>query len=206
VHEHAELVPAPFPPDRLNEIFSGLERDARDQLRGEGFDDDAIELRRLAEMKFSLQIHQVEVPVPGGQLTAEECEAQVERFIERYEQTYGEGSAFPGAGTQIGLFRVLARGRVRTPALPEVERRDATPSASREVYWREHGRFRPTDIYDVSAIGAGSHIEGPAVVELPDTTAVIPPGASADVDTLGSIVIDVGVPAAEGRAQEIATA
>jgi N-methylhydantoinase A len=206
VHEHAELVPAPFPPDRLNEIFSQLEGAAREQLRSEGFDDDAIELRRLAEMKFSLQIHQVEVPVTGGELTTEDCEAQVGRFIERYEQTYGEGSAFSGAGTQIGLFRVLATGRVRTPALPEVERRDATPSGSRDVHWREHAGFRPTDIYDGAKLGAGARIEGPAIVELPDTTVVIPPGARADVDALGSIVVEVGVPVAERGAREVATA
>jgi N-methylhydantoinase A len=192
VHEHAELVPAPFPPDKLNEIYGRLEAAAHAQLEAEGFGADAIELQRIAEMKFSLQIHQVEVPVPGGELDAAACEAQVERFIERYEQTYGEGSAFSGAGTQIGLFRVIARGRVRTPALPEVGPRRAEASGTREVYWREHGGFGDTDIYDGDVLGAGSQIAGPAIVELPDTTVVIPPGAEGSVDARGSIVVDVG--------------
>ena len=72
----------------------------------------------------------------------EDAAAQIERFIERYEQIYGKGSAFPGAGTQIALFKLLARGKVRTPAPPELERRPTAESGSRDVYWREFGEFR----------------------------------------------------------------
>lgn len=192
VHEHAELVPAPFPSEKLNEIYGRLEAEAREQLRADGFADADVELSRIAEMKFSLQIHQVEVPVPPGTLTPEDCAAQVQRFIERYEQTYGEGSAFAGAGTQIGLFRVLARGRLHTPALPQVQERDTSPAGTREVYWRERGGFVETPIYDGAELGAAASIVGPAIVELPDTTVVIPPAAEASVDRFGSIVIKVG--------------
>jgi N-methylhydantoinase A len=192
VYEHSELLTAPFSHERLNEIYEQLENEAREQLRSEGFGDDDIELERFAEMKFSLQIHQVEVPVPGGTLTAEEAAAQVDRFIERYEETYGKGSAFAGAGCQISLCGVRARGRVRTPALPEIEAHDAVPVGNRDVYWRELGGMSPTDIYDSSSLGAGAHIAGPAIIELPETTVVVPPGADARVDRFGSIRIDVG--------------
>ncbi len=198
VHEHAELVPAPFPAEKLNEIYSALEAEALEQLRADGFAQSDVELSRIAEMKFSLQIHQVEVPVPQGTLTEEDCVAQVRRFIERYEQTYGEGSAFVGAGTQIGLFRVLARGRLHTPALPQVPERETNPAGRREVYWREHSGFVQTPIYDGAQLGAAASISGPAIVELPDTTVVIPPGATANVDRFGSIIIDVGAESGHG--------
>lgn len=206
VYEDSALLPSPFPPDRLNEIYERLEAAAQQQLESEGFTGDQIELTRFADMKFSLQIHQVEVPVPSGKLTADECEAQVERFIQRYEQTYGKGSAFPGAGTQIGVYRVMARGRMRTPSLPEISDRPTAPSGSREVYWRELEGFRATDIYDEKSLGAGGKIEGPAVIDLPYTTAVIPPRADATIDRLGSIVINVGASADSAGAEAGATA
>jgi N-methylhydantoinase A len=49
-----------------------------------------------------------------------------------------------------------------------------------------------TDIYRGEELGAGSTVSGPAIIELPVTTVVLPPGAEARVDSLGSIVIDVG--------------
>jgi N-methylhydantoinase A len=206
VHEYSELVPAPFPPDKLNEIYERLESEARDQLATEGFSGDQIELARFADMKFSMQIHQVEVPVPGGKLTAEDTESQIERFIERYEQTYGQGSAFSEAGTQIGVFRVFARGRLRTPALPGIEDREPPEAQSREVFWRDLGGFRATDVYPGHALGAGFEFEGPSILDHPDTTVVVPPGARGRVDRLGSIVIDVGAPVEQEARQTAATA
>ena len=41
--------------------------------------------------------------------------------------------------------------------------------------------------------GIENTISGPAIVELPVTTVVLPPGAHAEVDPLGNIVIDVGI-------------
>jgi N-methylhydantoinase A len=204
VHEYSELVTAPFPPDKLNEIYADLEGEAREQLESEGFSGDQIEITRFADMKFSMQIHQVEVPVPGGTLTAEEAESQISRFIDRYEQTYGEGSAFSGAGTQIGVFRVFARGRLRTPALPPIDEREAPVASSREVYWRDLGGFHATDVFPGDALGAGFEFEGPCILDLPDTTVVVPPGASGRVDRLGSIVIDVGLPADQQPAEAAA--
>jgi N-methylhydantoinase A len=192
LHEYSELLSSPFSPARLNEIYERLEVDARAQLKAEGFGEADIELSRIAEMKFSLQIHVLEVPVPAGRLGESDMTEQVQRFVARYEQTFGEGSSFPGAGTQIGTCRVVARGRVRTPELPEHPAAQAGPAASREVFWREQGGMHATDIYRGEELGAGSTVSGPAIIELPVTTVVLPPGAQARVDSLGSIVIDVG--------------
>jgi N-methylhydantoinase A len=206
VHEHSELMPAPFSAVRLNEIYADLEGQAREQLEREGFSEDAIETTRFADMKFSMQIHQVEVPVPGGTLTQDDADTQVQRFVERYEQTYGEGSAFPGAGTQIGVFRVFARGRLRTPSLPELEAREAPEVGSRQVYWRDLGGFHATDVIPGNALGADYAFEGPAILDLPDTTVVVPPGARGRVDRLGSIVIDAGEPVDQHSEQPAAAA
>ncbi len=199
VYEHSELIQGPYDHNRLNEIFEELEEKAVAQLRKEGFEDDQIELSRLVEMKFSLQIHQVEVPVPGGKLTAEDAESQVERFIERYEEINGKGSAFVSAGTQMGLFKVMARGKVPIPQFPEIESGKVEPTGSREVYWREFGEFRETDTYSGSELGHGSEVEGPAIIDFDVTTVVLPPGAVGRMDSLGNVVIDVGAEQASAQ-------
>jgi N-methylhydantoinase A len=191
IYEHAELVSSPFAAARWNEIFSGLEDRAREQLRAEGFTDDTIELSRQADMKFSLQIHHVDVSVPSGTLTDADMQQQIETFSERYEAIYGKGSAFTGAGVQAGVFRVNGRGTIRTPALPRLEPTGRVdPVGVRDVYWEPDG-FRRTDIYDGAALGPGAELIGPAIVEMSVTTIVVHPGQSARVDDYGSFVITV---------------
>ncbi len=192
IYEHSELLPEPFDLARCNEVFERLETRARQQLRDEGFDDDAIELTRLADMKFSLQIHHLEVPVPSGILDEAAGRALIASFHERYEQVYGAGSAFAGAGTQIGLLKVQARGRVHAPDTPEIASHADGPTGSRAVYWREYGEFRETDVYDGPTLGHSTEITGPAIIDYPVTTVVLPPGSSGVVDSLGNIVIEVG--------------
>jgi len=192
VHEHSELIDAPFDPARINAIFAELETDAGAQLLADGFGPEEMDLSRSVEMKFSLQIHQVEVDIPGGDLSAEDAAAQEDRFLAQYEKIYGKGSAFAGAGSQIGLFRVRARGRLRRPRLPKLQAGGGAEPASRDIYWRESGKFVPTAIHDGLALSAGAEAPGPAIVEFPVTTVVVPPGATARVDELGSVVIEVG--------------
>lgn len=192
VHEHAEMLTEPFSITRIDELAGRLEAIAREQLAAEGFREQDIEVSRSVQMKFSLQIHELEVPLPPGRLQSEDAHGLVERFIERYEETFGAGSAYREAGTQIGLFRVVGRGRLATPPLPEVPARTRSALGSRKVYWPECGGFVPTEIYGAAGLGAGVEIEGPAIIQLPETTIALPPGASASVDAHSSIVIDVG--------------
>jgi len=49
-----------------------------------------------------------------------------------------------------------------------------------------------TTIFDRACLGRGATLAGPAIVEQPDTTVVIDPGATAVVDSLGNLVISVG--------------
>jgi N-methylhydantoinase A len=192
VYEHAELLQEPYSGEHLTEVFERLEEQAREQLLAEGFAESAIQIDREAEMRFSIQIHQLEVPVPDGKLSDAHCEALIEDFVDRYEQTFGKGTAFRGAGTQTGLLRVVGRGLVRRPQLPELEPGTVGAPGSRDVWWPEYGRFHATPAYGPSALSPGTEITGPAMIDLTVTTIAIPAGATAVVDPLGSIVIDVG--------------
>ena len=46
-----------------------------------------------------------------------------------------------------------------------------------------------TAVYDYRELRAGHRIAGPAIVEVPTTTVVIPGGTTATVDALGSLII-----------------
>jgi N-methylhydantoinase A len=57
---------------------------------------------------------------------------------------------------------------------------------------RFNGGWFDTAIFDRASLERGARLAGPAIVEQPDTTVVIDPGATAVVDGLGNLVISVG--------------
>ncbi len=95
----------------------------------------------------------------------------------------------------MDLYRLNLRavGIVPKAALREHEPdgRSPEPEARRSVVF--DGRaFPDTPVYRRDALSAGSRLSGPAIVEQLDSTTVIPPDATAEVDRFLNIVMRVG--------------
>jgi N-methylhydantoinase A len=60
---------------------------------------------------------------------------------------------------------------------------------TRDVYFE--GSFVKTPIYDRLKLGLDAKVDGPAIIEETNSTTVIPPEASAIVDTYGNVIIEV---------------
>jgi N-methylhydantoinase A/oxoprolinase/acetone carboxylase beta subunit len=65
--------------------------------------------------------------------------------------------------------------------------RDARP-----VFWHELGGFVKTRVFDAAALQPGNRVEGPAILEAPDTTTVVPPGWQFRVHETGAGIIERG--------------
>jgi N-methylhydantoinase A len=64
----------------------------------------------------------------------------------------------------------------------------------RGVIWYEMGLERvPTPTFDGNSFVAGMSVQGPAIVEYPDTTLVVRGGQVARVSETGSVVVDINV-------------
>jgi N-methylhydantoinase A len=83
-----------------------------------------------------------------------------------------------------GLLEPVASPRFRGTTAPP------KPSATRDAYFG--GRFRKTKVYDGPALRAGQGVDGPAIVEEPFTTVVVPPGWRLKLDRLGNYVGTTG--------------
>ncbi|MBZ5539712.1 MAG: hydantoinase/oxoprolinase family protein [Acidobacteriia bacterium] len=192
VYEKSELFLAPYNAERINEIYEELEQRGIEQLKKDGMRTDEMSLERYAEMKFRLQIHLVEVPVPAGKLTAKSLAALERSFVEKYERLHGKGSAFTSAGVELGLLRVTARGRIRRPSLLQRPASRQNPrSGQREIYWSGLRKKVKTPIYDWTRMGAGVKLRGPAIVQMPETTVVVPPGTEGRVDAYGNFILTI---------------
>ena len=195
----------PLDPKEVNEIFAEIEEKARRDLERDGVSKAVQHLHREVEMRFMLQVHEVSVPVPSKALTGADLEKLGSSFVQIYEKIYGKGTALPHAGMEAVLFRVDGIGKIPKPAIKRqaLVSSSAKPAikGSRNVYFRHSGtgtksvasrragKFVPTTVFDGPSLKAGHKITGPAIVEYPTTTIVVPPSRSANVDAYMNVLL-----------------
>ncbi|MEV0290413.1 hydantoinase/oxoprolinase family protein [Kribbella sp. NPDC050820] len=188
--------PMPFDPVRAQENFALLEEQVRSALDRQGLSFERIECVRSLDLRYTAQLAEVSVEVPNGVLDATTVADTVAAFEKRYAELYGEGTGFSAAGIQAITFRVRGTGVLPfSPTLPKLaDAAGPDPSAAlrstRKVCLDARVGYVETPIYDYRALKAGHVITGPAVIEVPTTTVVVPPGMTGEVDNLGNLTID----------------
>jgi N-methylhydantoinase A len=188
VYQKALLLDLPVASGTLLGPFADLLAQARSQLASEGFTGSQVTLRRTVRMKYAMQVHDVEVPLPAD-LPDDACGALTERFERLYEQLYGEGSGFREGGIQITSFQVRATGATTKPALESAVEAARPLEAERNVYWHELGRFERTRVLKAAGAPSLSACNGPVLIELPDTVIVVRPGQQVHQDQLGNVLV-----------------
>lgn len=191
--ERSSPEPFPAPAERVAHIFDELEREVLDRLEGQGIPFAEITVRREADLRYTLQLAEVTTPVNEGTIDEAAVARVAADFEALYERLYGKGAGFSEAGLQIITYRVFAEGRLAfSTRLPEL---DGTATGAPEVKTRRPMLLDPlvgweeADVYDYRSLAPGHELVGPAVVEAPTTTVVIPRGTGAEVDRLGNITM-----------------
>ncbi|TCT06771.1 hydantoinase/oxoprolinase family protein [Aquabacter spiritensis] len=138
---------------------------------------------------------------PSGHLDGAALAAMVARFHAAHAAAYGY--AMPDRPVEIVNLRLSVTVQRPVPplnaAVPRgVKLRDALID-ERDVWFFGAG-FQPAPVYDRDRMPADVRFHGPAIVEQMDTTTVIPPGATVDVDPAGNLMIAIPT-VAEGRVQ-----
>jgi N-methylhydantoinase A len=173
--------------DVLNDAWDAMEHEARAELEAEGFAGDRVAIRRLASLHYQGQTFDLTVPVPDGVLRPAEVAAIEGAFGREHERTYGHraGEDEPVELTEI---RISARGiaeRTVTPGGPSLS--EPGGSRVRSAYFGPDAGWLDTPV--LTRADLATPRDGPCIVEEYDATCVIPPGARASLDAIGSILI-----------------
>ncbi len=173
--------------ERIGSIFDDLETRAVDYFLGAGFDRGQIELVRSLDMRYNGQEHTVRVRMPEGELDFVELN---DRFHAAHERAYT--FRLP-SGVEIVNYHVAALVPTMKPALAEQERRTGSPrmKSSRAVDFDTWGRLESA-IYERSDLFPGCRLHGPAIIEEPAASTVVPPGVQVTVDPIGNIIMTLG--------------
>ncbi|WP_378951337.1 hydantoinase/oxoprolinase family protein [Mesorhizobium sp. ANAO-SY3R2] len=194
--------------DQEIEAFDRLEQRALGEFHGlaETGMTGAIEIRRKVGLKFTRQLHRIDIEVPSSRLRMAEIAAAEAAFRTRYEQVVGRGSAYADSTIELAAIVVEALMPIAMPdAAPQAQHGKLLAVRQRLAWFA--GKQRKTPVFLWDQLGADAEIAGPAFIESEQTTAVIYPGHTARTDAVGNLSIAVPQPrpgAAPAIAEEFA--
>jgi N-methylhydantoinase A len=164
----------------LREAFASLASEGHAWLDEEDGAGKPRRFERAADMRYKGQAYELRISL--GEDLGED--AVTEAFQREHERVYGFRDS--DAIVEVGTVRLAAIGPaipLKTPSLaangtPQVKKR-------RKIFHR--GEWTEAQVFDRTALGAGSVIQGPAIVEQDDTTTIVMPGWSARTDAAGNL-------------------
>lgn len=181
-----DLAPEWLP--RIRETFDEILAQARADFAGEAADPPLFE--HYADLRYLGQEHTVSVPFALDSPDA--LEETAARFHEAHERRFTYRLESP---IQLVNFHVVATVPV---AKPELAERPATGASveqtrigSRSVDFDQHG-VHLSAIHDGLRMEPGMEVRGPAVIQEPSVTLVVPPGKTVEVDRYGNYHVQLG--------------
>jgi N-methylhydantoinase A len=170
------------------DVFGSLEAEARNDYVS---DDTALDELNLVfdyfvDMRYLGQEHTVKVPCIGAATHRPDIQATANAFHEAHEKrfTYRLDNAI-----ELVNFHLVAKLAVPKPSLAKKQKTgralaDAV-KARRQVDFDERGIHNST-IYDGLRLEPGMEFVGPAVIQEPAVTCVIPPSHRVSIDDFGN--------------------
>ncbi len=171
----------------LTEAWSELAAKVVEEFIINGFKPEDVLLRPGYRMQYMGQLNDLEINSPiTGAATVEDWTKLVHAFDETYARVYASAASSPELG--FGVTTAIMRGTVMTqkPVLPEEPMAGATPPESARIGARpfyRHKKWEQAVVWSMEALKAGNRIVGPAVIESPATTFVVPSGFETHVDS-----------------------
>jgi len=186
----------PADPEIINQRLDGIEKEMAGAMTGEGFRPNQVDFRRYFTMRYRRQSAGVEMPVGFNRFNPKRLTEIQTGFEQKYEELYGVGAGYSKAGIEISEIRVDAIGKVAKPKLNAKRKTNGNArhalKGNRPVFFtRPERKSFDTPVYNYELLGVGATIRGPAIVELPFTTTLLPPDHKITVDPYMNLVMEL---------------
>jgi N-methylhydantoinase A len=189
--------------DEINRLYAEMEAEGHRLLVQAQVAPADIRVRRSCDMRLSGQAHQIEVPVPSGQLGSASANQLQRDFDQVYLGLFKR--AAPGVPPEALNWRVNVAGprpAVRPLRSPGAGDADHSLKRRRPIYLPERRDLVEVPVYDRYQLAPGAQLVGPAIVEERESTVVIGSAATASIDRWSNLVVKLGQAATSGRAND----
>ena len=162
----------------LNAAWQELKERAYQELEKEGYSREKVTFKYGIYARYLGQMVSWEAPVAKSTVeTPEDVQSLIAAFEKAYTTIYPVAARMPEMGYAITAVYCEAMVDRIKPAIAKYPLRGERPpqnahKGQREVYHRKWTKF---DIWEMDLLEAGNRVDGPAIIEHPMTTLVIPP-------------------------------
>ena len=174
--------------DDIESAFGGLEVEAHERLEKEGVAPEERVLQRSIDMRYAGQWRSISIPVPTPFVSVDEV-------IDAFEAVHLREYNYKREGAALEIFRLNLTAIGVTPKA-ELKRypaadKSCSPRSKRDVVFDNVDKAVTTPVYVRDDFTAGMNVQGSCIVEQLDSTILIPPDASVDVDEWLNLRISV---------------
>lgn len=178
-----------LPAEEIEAVFTDLVAEGSDILQAEQIGPEAMTFVRTADMRYVGQEYFVNIPLTE-RMDGATLAALSEQFHAAYLARYGHSN--PEEAIEFVNLRVSAIGHLPHHSPPAeavatgqpIEAGQQRPVIFGQAIWQ-------TGVFDRASLSPGDTFAGPAIIEEPSCTTVIPPDYQASVDAYGNILIVV---------------
>lgn len=188
--DRCRLLPG-FDAARVSALFAEGFDEAFTTLAAAGAEPESVIKQKLAGVRYIGQGSELTVTLPETFLTEGDVQALVDAFEAAHLVRFGR--TLPGQGVEV----VNWRGRVQTPP-PKLNTTDQLrhpePDAcekSLQVYLGREQGFSACRVIPRSLLSAGEALQGPALLQEKECAIYVGPGASAQLDEQGNILMEL---------------
>jgi len=185
-----------FVASMLTSTWNDLKNKIKEEFEKEGRNADEMEFKPSLKLQYFGMLKDLEVESHTDVLMAEysaeldrfaspDVELILKRYDELFEKIFRRGTKSPELGYHVTKAIGTGVVSVPKPKLPEYnlssERpNDESSKGTRETYW--DGKWHDSSIWEMKLLNSGNIIKGPAVLEAPATTLIVPPNYQVKLD------------------------
>jgi N-methylhydantoinase A len=191
------LAPFPLDPALVRKLVGELGAAVLADLEADGVAAPDRSVRFEADLRFARQISELQLPL-GEAFDERASEALIAAFLAEYARRYGQGSLALGAPIEWVSIRAIGIGRTTRARLVPAAGGSLAPGTPAPVARRRsvrtlrgQGGRQEIAVYDGPALRPGHRLGGPALIDASDTTLWLPPQMTAQVDPLGTLIMEV---------------
>jgi len=176
---------------QANALLDEMQVEGQALLEQSGVSPEQISHRRVADMRYVGQGHEIQVPLPDGRLSGESVSSIVNSFEEVYRRLYERLSqSVPieiinwriTSSSPAPQVRLQVAGDERTIAQTALK-------GSREAYFPELGGYAGIPVYDRYGLLPGTSLGGPAIVEERESTVIVGPDCRFRIDEQRNLLV-----------------
>lgn len=174
----------------INSRMADMEHNGRTFLQEAGITAHQTHVRRVAEMRYAGQGHEITVPLPTGLLSADALPAIIHNFEQEYTLRYGRTlSHIP---IESVTWRIVVSGPSPQVSLHQQVKGAVSQQAQKGTRPAFFGKtWLDVPVLDRYAMPAEQRFSGPCIIEEFESTTVVGPDAIVWRDSFGNLIIEM---------------